>query len=207
MNNLSLHYGGPKVSRQFQFYSRQFQFFHGNAHGIFRFSHHLSATAAGSGHAPKVKTQNQKWIVKVDLQREKWNHNQKSISFHAFTDLKMNSGRSDFISVADPTRVTFVPVRDRTYRSHIKDRSITSFFFRMAPPFLFFDSKNRGTATNNISKQDLEAASMLGLMWGIEPFWDAVQQATRWLSDKAYNFLGPVNSSVVYSLSTGLSVR
>ena len=77
----------------------------------------------------------------------------------------------------------------------------------MAPPFLFFDSKNRGTATNNISKQDLEAASMLGLMWGIEPFWDAVQQATRWLSDKAYNFLGPVNSSVVYSLSTGLSVR
>ena len=32
------------------------------------------------------------------------------ISFQAFTDLKMNSDRSDFISVADPTRVTFVPV-------------------------------------------------------------------------------------------------
>ena len=32
------------------------------------------------------------------------------ISFHAFTELKMNSDRSDFISVADPTRVTFVPV-------------------------------------------------------------------------------------------------
>ena len=31
------------------------------------------------------------------------------------------------------------------------------------------------TATNNVSKQDLEVASMLGLMWGIEPFWDAVQ--------------------------------
>ena len=29
-----------------QFYSRQFQFSHGNAHGVFRFSHHLSATAA-----------------------------------------------------------------------------------------------------------------------------------------------------------------
>ena len=39
-----------------QFYSGQFQFFHSNAHGIFRFSHHLSATAADSGHAPKVKT-------------------------------------------------------------------------------------------------------------------------------------------------------
>ena len=32
------------------------------------------------------------------------------ISFYAFTELKMNSDRSDFISVADPTRVTFVPV-------------------------------------------------------------------------------------------------
>ena len=32
------------------------------------------------------------------------------ISFHVFTELKMNSDRSDFIPVADPTRVTFVPV-------------------------------------------------------------------------------------------------
>ena len=39
-------------------------------------------------------------------------------------------------------------------------------------------------------------------MWGIEPFWDDVQQATRWVSDKAYNFRGPVNSAAVYSLST-----
>ena len=54
-----------------QFYSRQLQFFHGNAHGIFRFAHHLSATAADSGLAPKVKTQNQKSIFKVDLQKEK----------------------------------------------------------------------------------------------------------------------------------------
>ena len=46
---------------------RQFQFTHGNfnfltannAHGIFRFAHH-------------VKTQNQKSIFKVDLQSEKW---------------------------------------------------------------------------------------------------------------------------------------
>ena len=54
-----------------QFYSGQIQFFHGNAHGILRFSHHLSVTAADSGYASKVKTQNQKGIVKVDLQREK----------------------------------------------------------------------------------------------------------------------------------------
>ena len=54
-----------------QFYSRQLQFFHGNAHGIFRFAHHLSATAADSGLASKVKTKNLKSIFKVDLQREK----------------------------------------------------------------------------------------------------------------------------------------
>ena len=53
-------------SRQFQLCSRQFQFTHGNfnfltennAHGIFRFAHH-------------VKTQNKKSIFKVDLQSEK----------------------------------------------------------------------------------------------------------------------------------------
>ena len=32
-------------------------------------------------------------------------------------------------------------------------------FLRMAPPFLLFLSKNRNTATNIISKQDLEVAS------------------------------------------------
>ena len=50
------------------------------------------------------------------------------------------------------------------------------------------------------------------LMWGIGPFWDAVRavnikQATRWVSDKAYNILGPVNSCLVYALSTDISVR
>ena len=44
------------------------------------------------------------------------------ISFHVFTDLKMNSDRSDFIPVADPTRVTFVPGL-RPYRSHIKQKA------------------------------------------------------------------------------------
>ena len=59
-------------SRQLRnFTQSNFNCFQRNAHGIFRFSHHLSATAAGSGHAPKVKTQNQKWIFKLDLQREK----------------------------------------------------------------------------------------------------------------------------------------
>ena len=33
-------------SRQFQFTHGNFNFTHGNAHGIFRFAHHLSATAA-----------------------------------------------------------------------------------------------------------------------------------------------------------------
>ena len=130
MNNLSLHYGGPKVSRQFQFYSpqlisicsRQFRNF---AQGNFNFftamltAFFASLTTCQLRRPTETKsmadkTQNQKWIVKVDLQREKWNQNQKSISFHAFTDLKMNSDRSNFISVTDPTRVAFVPVWDRT---------------------------------------------------------------------------------------------
>ena len=40
-------------------------------YNIFRFGHHLSATAADSGLAAKVKTQNQKSIFQVDLQRGK----------------------------------------------------------------------------------------------------------------------------------------
>ena len=40
---------------------------------------------------------------------------------------------------------------------------MNNMFLRMAPPFLLSLSKNRNTATNNISKQDLEVASMLGL--------------------------------------------
>ena len=34
-----------------------------------------------------------------------------------------------------------------------------------------------------------------------------IKQATRWVSHKAYNILGPVNSCVVYALSTDISVR
>ena len=85
-------------------------------------------------------------------------------------------------------------------------------FFRMAPPFLLFLSKNRSTATNNISKQDLEVASMLGLMWGIDR---TILRCCAVNINRPpgecqiifYNFLGPVNSSVIYSLSTGISVR
>ena len=75
----------------------------------------------------------------------------------------------------------YFPSGLRPYRSHDKTKnesqtgSINSMFLRMAPPFLLFLSKNRNTATNNICKQDLKVASMLRLMWGIEPFWDAVQ--------------------------------
>ena len=85
------------------------------------------------------------------------------------TDLKMNSDRSDFISVADPghelpsCRSETVPFSYKT-KNESQTGSINSMFLRMAPPFLLFRSKNRNTATNNTSKQDLEVASMLGLM-------------------------------------------
>ena len=108
--------GGPKVSRQFQFYSpaisicsRQFQFysprfqfahsnhfklltaiyfnllaaisiysqqfllFHGNAHGIFRLPHHLSTTAADSGHQKskrKIKSRYLKKIFKMKSENQ-----------------------------------------------------------------------------------------------------------------------------------------
>ena len=119
------------------------------------------------------KTQNQKWIVKVDLQREKWksqsiyepaelggiymrlgrtqtgmsSYRSPYISFQAFTDLKMNSDRSDFISVADPTRVTFVPVWDRTVlipnKKATRSGSINSMlrFFIWLRHFCFFLAK------------------------------------------------------------------
>ena len=65
------------------------------------------------------KTQNQKWIVKVDLQREKWKSQSKvdlrtSRTRGHLHETGTNSDWYEFISVADPTRVTFVPVWDRT---------------------------------------------------------------------------------------------
>ena len=71
------------LTRQFQFYSRQFQFTHGNfnfftatrlAHGIFHFAHHLSATAADSGHQkskPKIKSRYLKSIFKEKSENQK----------------------------------------------------------------------------------------------------------------------------------------
>ena len=142
-------YGGPKVSRQFQFYSRQFQFahgsfnfthgnfnfthgdfniltaisqfrnftqgnfnfFHGNAHGIFRFSHHLSATAA-------TKSQNAKSKVdsKVDLQREKWKSQSKvdlrtSRTRGYLHETGTNSDWYEFVSVSIDTFPDFLFMR------------------------------------------------------------------------------------------------
>ena len=63
--------------------------------------------------------------------------------------LKTNSERSDFLSVADPTRVIFVPVRDCTVQMQNGNESQTgciknSMFLRTAPSFLlFFFSKIR----------------------------------------------------------------
>ena len=66
-------YSGPKVSRQFQFLTAN------NAHGIFRFAQHLSTSDNFGGRQwpPKVKTQDQKSIFDVDLQREKRNPKSK----------------------------------------------------------------------------------------------------------------------------------
>ena len=158
-------YGGPKVSRQFQFYSRRFQYTHGNfaillkAISIFarqrpRHFPLLSPPVSYGGRQwphTRVKTQNQKWIVKVDLQREKWKSQSTvdlrtsrtrgylhetgtssdwyefvSVSIHFFSWVyrpKNELRSSDFISVADPTRVTFVTVWDRTVLIWTKNKS------------------------------------------------------------------------------------
>ena len=63
------------------------------------------------------------------------------------TGLKVNLDRPDFVSVADLTRVTFVPV-SWLYRPHVKRKwistgSINSMFLRMAPSLLPFLSKIR----------------------------------------------------------------
>ena len=77
-----------------------------------------------------------------------------NISFRAFTNLKMNSDRSDFIF----TRHELLSCRSETAPFSYKTKnesqtgSINSMFLRMAPPVLLFLSKNRNTATNNISK-------------------------------------------------------
>ena len=58
------------------------------------------------------------------------------------TGLKTNSERSDFESVAGPTRAIFVPVRDCTVLmsngNESQTASINSMFLRMAPHFCFF---------------------------------------------------------------------
>ena len=60
-------HGNFNLFREFQFLTAN------NAHGIFRLAHYLSTSDNFSGRQwpPKVKTQNQKSIFKVDLQREK----------------------------------------------------------------------------------------------------------------------------------------
>ena len=59
-------------SRQFRNFTQgTFNFFHGNVRGIFRFAHHPISYSRRQWPCTKVKTQNQKSIFKVDLQREK----------------------------------------------------------------------------------------------------------------------------------------
>ena len=90
------------------------------------------------------------------------------LSFHAFTGTQLRPVWLHFGRWPD---TIFFRSGLRPYSSHDKTKnesqtgSINSMFLRMAPPFLLFLSKNRNTATNNITKQDLEVASMLRLMW------------------------------------------
>ena len=93
----------PKSVTAISVCSRQFQFVHGNFNL-------LTAISICSRQFPV-------W-VRIGL------HTFLFMRLHG-TDLKMNSDRSDFISVADRTWVTFVPVWDRTvpYRSHIKQKT------------------------------------------------------------------------------------
>ena len=45
--------------------SRQFQFFHGNTHGIFRFAHHLSTSAADSGHQKSTRKIKSRYLMSI----------------------------------------------------------------------------------------------------------------------------------------------
>ena len=95
-------------------------------------------------------------------------------SFHAFTwERPKNELRPELTGLTSSRSLTghellscrseTVPFSYKT-KNESQTESINSMFLRMGPPFLLFRSKNRNTATNNISKQDLEVASMLGLM-------------------------------------------
>ena len=92
-------------------------------------------------------------------------------SFHAFTwDRPENDTQTGLTSSRLLTGHELLSCQSETVPFSYKTKnesqtgSIKSMSLRMAPPFLLFRSKNRNTATNNISKQDLEVASMLGLM-------------------------------------------
>ena len=59
-----LVHGNFNLLTAISIYSRQFQFFNSNAHGIFRFAHHLSTSAADSGYQKrKIKSRYLKSIL------------------------------------------------------------------------------------------------------------------------------------------------
>ena len=144
-SRIAERYGGPKVSRQFQFFSpaisicsrqfqfthrdfnlltatisiylRQFQFTRGNfnfAHGNFNLltaistfsrqrSRHFSLSSppvyyGGWQWPPKVKTQNQKSMLKVDLQSEKWKSNIKSRFTNTYASRQWEDNRRVYCS-------------------------------------------------------------------------------------------------------------
>ena len=137
-----------------QFDSRQCQFTHGIAHGIFRFAHHLSTTAADWDELRPV------WVY-IGLHT--------FLFRHTFTwDRPKNELRPVWLHLDRWSDPSYFRTGLKPYRSNVKQKnesqtgSISSMFLRLAPPFLLFLSKNRNTVSNNISKQALEVASMLG---------------------------------------------
>ena len=57
-------------------YSRQFQFFHGNTHGIVRFAHHLSTSAADSGQQKSKRKIKSRYLMSIFKMKSE-NHKSK----------------------------------------------------------------------------------------------------------------------------------
>ena len=172
-------YGGPVVSRQFQFT-------HGNFNLLTAISICSQQFQQRSRHfslrSPPVNYGGREGRTQTGMS----SYRSPYISFHAFTwDRPKNELRPVWLHPRSLTRHKLLSYRSDTVPFSCKTKtesqtgSINSIFLRMTTPFLLFLSKNRNTATNNIGKQDLEVASMLGLIWGIALFWDAVHFINR----------------------------
>ena len=182
-------YDGPKVSRQFQFTHGNFNLLTASSIFSWQRSRHFWLRSPPVNYGCRVGR----------TQTGMSSYRSPYISFHAFTwDRPKNELRPVWLHLGRWPDTSYFRTGLRPYRSHARKTktesqtgSINSIFLRMTPPFLLFLSKNRNTATNNISKQDLEVASMLGLIWGLAPFnlRCCALNINRPVLDAAYNFL------------------